>query len=108
MNNDLADLLRNYAKHRARAKALEFGLAESDDAEESKRLTAQLDFLDYCMTLLAEQDRDQHELLQMVYMKKYGLRGYAKVKYMAKSTADRKKAQALHSLKALFECKKFN
>ena len=101
----MIDLLKNYFKHRARAKAMEFGLTDDQKtaAEESRLLTAKLDFLDYCITLLGEQDKEKQELIQMFYFKRHSLRSYAMVKRIAKATANNRKAAALNDLKDLFD-----
>jgi len=103
MSDDLDDFLKNYFTHRARAKAMEFGL--TGEAEESKRLTARLDFLDYCVELLGEHDKEKQELLQMVYFKRCSLRNYARLKHVARGTANNRKKAAIKALAVLFNSK---
>jgi len=108
MNDEMLDLLKNYNKHRVKAKALTFNLfePEADAAEESRRLTAKLDFLDFCIDILGDQSQEQQELIRMLYFKGYSVRNYARVKHIAKSTADNRKAAALRELRGLFNSKK--
>jgi len=101
MNDDLDDLLKNYFTHRARVKAMEYGLTDAG-AEESKRLAARLDFLDYCVNLLGEQDKEKRDVIEMVYYKRCSLRNYARIKHVARATANNRKEAALKDLRVLF------